>query len=472
MTEAKSRSRKENIRRLLKLPQIPRISWRDLAITLGPVLIVSVAAIAAALHFVRPAPPSSLTIASGPEGSNFRTVAEAYRTILGRNGIKLVILPTQGSQENLNLLSDPSSGIDIALVQGGVKGSGSTDDLVSLGSMYYQPLTVFYRTQKPMLLLSELKGKRIAIGGEGSGTRFLALAMLKANGIEADDAATPLLDLEGEAARKALLSHQVDAIFLSGDSAGVQTLREMLHTPGIRLFDFVQADAYVRRFRYLSKLPIPAGAFDLGENLPREPLTLLAPTVELLAHSELHPALSDLLIETAREVHGRATLLQEPGEFPAPLQHDYPISDDALRYYKSGKSTMYRYLPFWLASLLNRAVVVLVPIVVVLIPGLRIVPELYGWRINNRISRRYGELMALERAALEPMSAEQRAELVERLQEIEDSIIGGKIPGAYANQIYILRRHIRFVRERLSPGTAGAEEPVPPDRENDDTVMM
>ena len=169
-------------------------------------------------------------------------------------------------------------------------------------------------------------------------------------------------------------------------------------------------------------------------------------------------------------MHGRATLLQNFNEFPAPLQHAFPISDDAARYYKSGKSVLYRYLPFWLASLVNRAVVVLVPIIVVLVPGLRVVPQLYGWRVNNRIYKRYGELMALERASLEPTTAEERSALLERLAEVEKTVINGKIPGAYANQLYVLRQHIHFVRERLlreggDPGAsaeAQVEEPPPP----------
>lgn len=408
--------------------------------------------------FIRSAPPRTLTISSGPAGSTFERNAERYRTILASNGVTLKILPSQGSLENLKRLEDPAAGVDIAFVQGGVTDGTNTQNLLTLGSVAYEPLLVFYRGTAPVKMLSQLEGKRLAVGAEGSGTRELALALLKANGIE-PGGGTQLLDLEGEPARKALLAQQADAIFLTGDSTGPATVREMLHEPGIRLYDFGQGDAYVRRFRYLNKLQIPAGAFDLGDNLPAAQVTMLAPTVELLAHSDLHPALSDLLIETAREVHGKATLLQNPGEFPAPLQHDYPISDDAARYYKSGKSTAYRYLPFWLASLVNRAAVVLVPIVVVLIPGLRIVPQLYGWRINNRINKRYGELMALERASLEPMTPEQRAALV----EIEKSIIGVKMPSSYANQIYILRRHIKFVRGQLAPQGAALEHEPPGD---------
>ncbi len=467
---ARERARRLLQARLLKIPTIPRISWRDLAVTLGPVLLISVGAILLALHFVRPAPPSIVTMAGGPEGSTFRATAEKYQKILARSGITLKIVPTAGSVANLNQLADASSGIDIALVQSGITTNADTSDLVSLGSMFYQPLTVFYRAPKPMQRLSELEGKRIAVGAEGSGTRFLALELLKANGIVPDEKnakATTLLPLEGEAARKALLAHQADAIFLSGDSASPATVREMLHAEGVRLFDFPQADAYVRRFRYLSKLELPAGAFDLGENLPPQSLNMIAPTVDLLAHSDLHPALSDLLMDATKEVHSHPTLLQNFNEFPAPLQHAFPISDDAARYYKSGKSVLYRYLPFWLASLTNRAVVVLVPIIVVLIPGLRVVPQLYGWRINNRIFKRYGELMALERASLEPTTPEQRTALLERLAEVENTVISGKIPGAYANQLYVLRQHIHFVRARLKRQSgfatppSGEEAPAP-----------
>jgi TRAP-type uncharacterized transport system substrate-binding protein len=433
-----------------RLPRrISAVSWRDLAATLGPLLLVSALAILAALHYVRPAPPKTLVISSGPAGSTFQAVAVQYQKILARSGITLKIAPSEGSLDNLNRLKDPGSGADIGLVQSGIEGNGDHRDVVSLGSVFFEPVTIFYRSDKPLERLSQLQGKRIAIGPEGSGTRALALALLKANEIEARGP-TQLLDLEGEAAKHALLTKQADAIVLTGDSAAPATIREMLHAPGIRLLNFTQADAYVRRFRYLNRLDLPAGTFDLGENLPTTPITLLAPTVELLAHSNLHPALSDLLIEAATEVHGHSSLLQNANQFPTPLVHDFPISTDAARFYKSGKSFAYRYLPFWLASLLDRAIVVLVPIVVVVIPGLRFLPQLYGWRINRRIHRLYSELMALERETLGDVSADKRAVLIDRLLKIENSVIERKMPGSHADQIYNLREHINLVRERLA----------------------
>ena len=449
----KAQSTKAAAGRLNLRARIARISWRDLALTLGPFLVISLVAIWIALRFVQPAPPDLIVMTSGPEGSTFHRHAERYRKILARNGVNLEILSSLGSVQNLERLSDPAFRVDVGLVQGGLARGADISNLVSLGTVFYQPLMVFYRGAVPVQLLSGLAGKRIAVGAVGSGTHALAVTLLNANGIK-EPGPTRLLPLGGEDAVRAFLAREVDAGFLTGDSTSFANMRKLLHAPGVHLFDFVQSDAYVRRFPYLSRLQLPVGAYDLGENIPRKPLTLVAPMVELIARDDLHPALSDLLIEAAREIHGRATLLQKAGEFPAPLEHEYPIGDDASRYYKSGKGFWYRHLPFWVASLLDRTMVLLIPIVVLLIPGLRIVPTMYSWRVRSRIYRRYGELMALEREMLVPVTAERREELQRRLAGIEKTVINARIPGAFANELYVLRAHIGFVRNRLNEQAA------------------
>lgn len=318
--------------------------------------------------------------------------------------------------------------------------------LFSLGSVFHEPLALFYRSGKPISLISQLAGKRLAIGPEGSGTRAVAMTLLKANGIKPGDAT--LLDLSGEAATWALVDEKVDAAFLMGDSATPADMRSLLWTPGIHLFNFSQAEAYSRRYPYLNQLVIPMGAFDFGKNEPASDIHLLAPTVELVARNSLHPALSDLLIEAAREVHGRATLLQRAGEFPAPVEHEFRLSDDAKRYYTSGKKLLYRYMPFWLATLVDRFLVVFVPVLVLLIPGLKLVPALYDWRIKSRIYRWYGILISLERALLSRQTTEEREETLKRLDEIETQVNRMKVPLSYADQFYVLRDHISFVRQR------------------------
>jgi len=430
------------------------ISWRDLAITLGPILLLSLAGIWFAIRFVRPAPPDSITISTGPDGSMYRIAADKYRSILASNGITLKILASEGSVENLRRLKDRSFQVDVGFVQGGVSAGVQADGLVSLGSVFYEPLAVFYRSPRPVYRLSQFSGKRLAIGAEGSGARALASTLLDANGIE-PGGRTALLNLSGEDAARALTEHKIDAAFLMGDSATPALMRKLVRTPGIRLFNFIQADAYARRFRYLTRLELPMGALDLGKNSPAQNLHLIAPTVELVARDNLHPAISDLLIEAARQVHGGATLLQRAGEFPAPLEHEFRISDDATRYYKSGKSFLYRTLPFWLASLVDRAAVLLVPIIVLLLPGLRLVPSLYRWRVKARIYRWYGALIGLERDALSSSTPDRREELLKRLDDIERGVNNMKVPLTFADQFYVLREHIGFVRGRLTTNTSG-----------------
>ncbi len=415
----------------------------------GAMIFIGLVVVTAVFWFVWSAPPRTLVISSGPPGSTYERVAESYREILASNGVALKILPSQGSIENLQRLSDPSMRVDIGFVQAGETNDGSGAQLVSLGSIAYQPLLIFYRSTTPVNLLSDFAGKRLAIGPEGSGTRTLALTLLQTNGIS-PGGNTALLDLDTGAAAQALLAGQVDAVFLMGDSASAQTMRTLLRAPGVQIYDFVQADAYTRRFGYLNKLSLPRGSIDFGKDEPSHDINLIGPTVELIARAKLNAALSDLLLEAAREVHGNATLLQRRGEFPAPIEHEFKISPDAARYYKSGKSFLYRSLPFWLASLLNRVLVAFVPMLLVLIPGLRLIPTAYKWRIQLRIYRWYRNLLKVERELHGEVTPQKREELEQRLDHIELSVKQMRVPASFAGQFYGLREHIGFVRGRLA----------------------
>jgi TRAP-type uncharacterized transport system substrate-binding protein len=432
--------------------------FRDCAVAMGPLVLIALVAIVATYRLVRPAPPSVLTIASGPDGSSFRLVAEKYRQILARSGVTLQVLPSDGSLDNLKKLLDPKVRVDIGFVQGGVATGLAVDGLVSLGSVFQEPLVLFYRGTTSIEGMAGLRGKRLAIGSEGSGTRALALTLLGANGIE-PGGPTALLNLEGEAAAQAMIGGSVDAAFLTGDSASLQTMRALSETPGIRLLSVAQADAYVRRFPYLTRFDLPMGVFDLGRNLPPENIHLIGPTVQLVARENLHPALSDLLIEAAREVHGGPGLLQHAGEFPAPLEHEYRLSSDARRYYSSGKSFLYRNLPFWLATLADRLLIIVVPVLVLLVRGFKLVPLLYYWRIRSRIFRWYEVLIGLERRLLAQPGSGDRGELLERVDAIEHEVNRMKVPLAFADQFYVLRDHIGFVRERYSVDRGGSEPP-------------
>jgi hypothetical protein len=399
-------------------------------------------------YFVKSAPPTTITITSGPEGSLFQTNALKYISLLARHGVTVKVLTSEGSSENLQRLSDPSSHVDVGFILGGMTNGASGENLVSLGSISHQPLLIFYRGA-PVETLSAFAGKQLAIGPPGSGTRVLALTLLQANGITTNGPTT-LLDWEAGPAAKALLDGKIDAVFLMGEAASSSLLRQLLRAPDVQLYNFTQADAYMRRFTYLNTVTLPQGGIDFGGNLPSHDVTLIGPNVELIARSTLHPALSDLLLEAARKIHGRATLIQHKGEFPAPIENDFRISEDAARFYKSGRKFFYRYMPFWLASLTSRIIVVFVPMIVIIIPIIRSIPSFYRWRMRLQISRWYRALLTVEKRLVTETSPERHEQLLHRLEHIEKAVNKMRVPASFGDTFFGLRGHIDYVRELAS----------------------
>ena len=435
-----------------KSPQRPKlrqrlasVSWRDFLVAAVPMALLLLAALWVAGKASRLAPPSTIRFASGPPQSGFRNQAEKYRDILARHGVKVVVLPTRGALDNLDKLAAKAA--DVGFVQGGLAEGRDLPHLMSLGSLYPQPLMIYTRTARPIERLTDLRGKRLAIPPEGSGARVLAQKLLQAN--EMDKPPTVLVALDAEEAQRQLLKGSVEAAFLMGDAATPQVMRSLREVPGIELASFRQADGYLRKFRFLSKLTLPEGAMDLGRDYPPEAIELVGPTVELVARDDLHPALSDLLIGAAREIHGGAGLFRNAGEYPAPLARDFPISADAERYYKSGQQFLYKNLPFWMASLVDRLLVVVLPLLVVIVPASRLAPAVYRWRVRSHLYRYYGVLMTLEREMRGTPSPEVRAHVLARLEEITHAVGELKTPPSFGDQLYVLRDHVAAVRRRL-----------------------
>ena len=397
--------------------------------------------------FFHVAAPNTLTITAGPEGSSFYRNAEKYKKILARDGVTLNILRSDGSSENLKRLLSPLPAVDVGFVLGGEVRDTQVNQLMTLGSVNYQPLLIFYRG-KVRHLLSDFQGAKLDIGAEGSGSRTLVLELLKANGLEPKGESS-FKEVDAKDPEKELKENTLDAIFLMGDSTSSGLLRTLLRTPEIHLFDVTQADAYMRRIGYLNKLVLPKGSLDFGKNIPPEDLNLIAPTVELIARDDLHPALIDLLLEAAREVHSGPGLFRKRGEFPVPMEHEFRLSPDAARYYASGKSFLYRTFPFWVASLIARALAVLVPLALLLIPGLKIAPAIYRWRVESRIHRWYKVLLDLERDVFVTKTPQSRVDLLCQLDDIEASVNRIVVPASFGDMFYGLRGHVDFVRNRL-----------------------
>ena len=422
------------------------LSLRDLFATAWWIFLIVGIGFVVAYQFVQPAPPKRIVITTGGESGAYYQFAQRYAAILARDGITLEVKSSAGSLENLDRLKADEA--QVGFVQGGVmppkEDPDAEDDsgLLSLGSLFYEPVWVFYRGERDLTRLTELRGKRIAIGQEGSGVRQLAQQLLAANEIEAGEHLVPL---SGLTAAEELQQGRIDAAFIiASESAPV--VQVLLRSPGIRLMSFAQSGAYQRRFPFLTKLTFPQGVADLVRDFPPNDIKVLAPTANLIVRDDLHPALQSLLLQAASEVHGKSGFFQDQGEFPSYKDQMLPLSPDAARYFKSGPSFLQRYLPFWLAVLVDRLIVLLLPVVALLIPLLKVAPAIYTWRVRSKVFRCYGELKFLEDDLKNHFDRAKLAEYRSRLDALEDEAVQLHVPLGFTDLVYTLREHVNLVR--------------------------
>lgn len=436
------------------------VSVRELAFVIIVAVIVVGTAFMVAYRFVRPAPPNHFVISTGNESGAYHLFAQRYKDLLAHEKITVELRPSSGSVENLNRLVNPEARYDVALIQSGIATINEDEPQArSLGALYYEPLWVFYRSPYELTRLTQLAGKRIAAGPEGSGTRVLAVNMLKANG--ADKPSLKLLPLGGMAAADALIAGQIDtALFVAAPDAPI--VQRLLKAPDIRLMNMAHADALAQRYSYLSAVTLLRGTVDLAADIPPANVKMVAVTAHLVAREDFHPALVSVLLQAATKVHSGAGVFHKAGEFPSARAGDFPISEDAARYYKSGPPFLQRYMPFWVANLIERLLVLLVPFIAVLIPMMRIMPALYDWRIKRRIFRWYRELKEFE---VSIKDARDPAQLLARLDEIEKGVAQTKVPLTYWDYVYTLRGHIELVRAHITGGDppADASLKIPPE---------
>lgn len=414
----------------------------------GPAFILVIAGLLITYQFIKPAPPDRVTLATGnPEGA-YHGYAMQYRDSLAREGIELVLRTTSGAMENLALVA--SGEVDVAFTQGGIINGDNTayQDLYALGSLYFEPLWLFHRSDLKLDRLDTLlPGHKFAIGPQGSGTRELVLTLLHDNGIRQGNA--ELLPMGGRNAVDALIAGEVDAVFLVS-GAESPLIKELLASDTIKLASFERAAAYARRYRYLTDLVLPEGAVDLDHNLPGRQIQLLAPTAGLIAGKDLHPAVSDLLLQAAEQIHGDGGWFEESNQFPSKAYTMLPLSKEAERYYKYGPPLLQRYLPFWAASLVDRLKVMLLPLIVLLLPLFKIMPPIYTWRMRSRIYRWYQELERIDLEQNQDQNIEALKTMRDSLNELENEVQQIEVPLSFANQLYQLRLHIDLVRNRIT----------------------
>lgn len=456
------------------MPRLPTLrhtllSGRDLLVTAGPFLLLVVALLVAAYLALDPTPPKKLVLATGPEQGAYAAFGQRYRAALARFGVEVELRSTQGSAENLALLQDPASGVDFAFVQGGADRLRQPDeapppDLVSLGSLFFEPIWLFYReaSAKKKLgsarldSLAQLKGWRVNIGAEGSGVTNLMRRLIDANGLEQTDLVAQRLGQTQ--AVMSLLAGDSDAVaFASAPEAPM--VQMLLLTPGIRLMNFAQAEAYSRRLPMLTPVSLPRGVVKLAEDVPPEDIELLAPTAALVARANAHPALQQLFVQTANAIHGEAGWFQRRGEFPNRRAAELPMSKEADRFFETGPPWLQRYLPFWVANLIERMWVVLAGVIVVLIPLSRVLPPLYELRIRSRVFRWYGRLRQIEESLADaPREPADAQPLMDELDALDARVQQLQVPLSHADELYALRSHIDLVRKKLR--ALGARTPA------------
>jgi len=409
--------------------------------TFGIPILITFAGFIVAYQFVDPAPPSKLTLTTGAESGSYFRFGKQYKDFLKQHDITANLQPSAGSVENLNRLHRGDA--DAGFIQGGIATSASSENLTFLGSLYFEPLWLFHSSALHISRLSELRGKRIAIGPAGSGTRAVALQLLNDNAIDENN--TTLLSLTGEEAAKAVANGKADAIFLV-TSADSPLIRHLLHVHGVQLMSFERAEGYARNHPFLSPISLPQGSIDMAANIPARTIWLLAPSATLVARKELHPSLQMLLLQAASVSHSKHGLFEKAGQFPSPDFGDMTISNDAKRYYKSGPPLLQRFLPFWAATMVDRLKVMLLPLIALLLPLFKVMPPAYRWRIRSRIYNHYRNLNAVDHQLHEAKSKDEIKACIDELKAIENEVRRIHVPLSYAEELYELRSHLALVQ--------------------------
>jgi TRAP transporter TAXI family solute receptor len=437
---------------------------RDIFNALRPRLLIGgiaaallvAAALWAVVVFLRPLPPRTVTMATGPEGGAYHEVGKRYRELLAREGIELRLLPTAGVLENLARLRDSRSKVDVGFLQVGITSEKESPDLESLGMVFYEPLWFFRRSSYQGRGLESLRGRKISIGPEGSETRTLTLELLARNGL--DQSFARLLSLAPHEAADQLLRNEIDAALMvtSWDAPAV---RRLLADQNVELVSFPRTDAYIAFYPFLSKVVVPAGLGDMAKNRPPSDAVLFALKACLVARQDLHPAIQYLLLEAAEKIHSGPGIFNKAGHFPLAEAIDLPLSDEAREFYRSGRPFLQRHLPFWLAVLIGRLLILIIPVAGVIYPLVHYLPALYGWEMKRRIFRLYGELRFLEQDLESRRGGQSTGDLRARLDRLEKKANSLRVPVSYSNMLYSMRSHIRLVRESLKrAGGSQAED--------------
>ena len=397
------------------------------------------------MHFI-PAPPSQFSIATGRSHQIYEGIGNQYREILARSHVDLNVRLTNGALENIGLLNDPASGIKAGIVQGGISNGTQSPDLRSLGRINYQVYWIFFRAGDTLGDLRQLKGKRVALGPQGSGQRPMTEKILAASGVNSEN--TTLLGLTAQDAASALNDGDIDALFLPF-ALDSRILYGLLTNPRIKSMSFTEADALVRIFPFLVRLVLPRAVINFEKIVPASDMILIAASNVVLVRNDIHPALIDLLAQAIVETHGKPGVFEQAGEFPTLTDPEYPMADTARDFYKNGPSVLNRYLPFWITNHAQRALAVFVTVLAIVLPLFSYAPKLYKWLVEHRLHAMYRRLRVIEAILHKDVASTDIAALEADLASVDRAIHLLSIPMQHSDLFFSIKSHLDLVRIQL-----------------------
>ena len=415
----------------------------------GLAAILCIATIAwLALAYFIPAPPSTITIAMAYKGTAYERFALSYQKTLSRSHFTLNLHPTDGPLDNLRLIKDQSSSVDVAFLFGGLTNSEQSPDLMSLGRIAFAPIWIFYRGTETLERLTQLKGKSIAAP---PATRMVIDQILAAHGVNADN--TTILQVAGPAAAKAFKDGEADVFVLISElSAGL--VQEFLRDPTVRLMNVTQAEALTRVYPFLARLVLPQGVIDFEKNIPANDVSLIAVTHAVVVRKNLHPELISLLAQAISEKHAGAGVFQRAGDFPTQTDPEFPVAQNAIDFYKNGPSFLDRYLPFWITNYAKRIIALLATVIVIVLPLVSYAPKLYRWLVEYRLGSIYRRLRVIEASLQNCTSPSEVSALEAELESVDREIHLLGVPMQHSHLFFSIKSHLDDVRAHLESSRA------------------
>lgn len=416
-------------------------------------IIITVIVISVVALFIwqvnRLRPPSSMTIATGPEDEHEYKTAQLYQRYMAAEGVELEIVSTAGSLETMALIQ--AGEVDAGFILNAANLGADDAGLMALASVGHIPIWVFYRaeleTDGPLTDLADLRGLRVAFGAPESGDRAVSKILLNTAQISEDEFRVVSAPLRQSS--EMLLNGKIDAL-LTVTGLTSETVRELMLSPETEVMGFRLADTYERLIPFLHVVDLLEGSFNIAERDPPTDKPLLTDASVLISGEELHPDLQVLLLLAATNSHDQGVDFFPTDEvFPDVEDLTLPVSPTTKQFITEGQTALQRYLPFWVASPVERFYLLILPALLLLYPLLRNTPTAYGTFMRRRVFVWYKQIREVEQGLDQYSIAELDAHITELEaleQELTETI---SVSTGYLQTFYNLRVHIHLVTERL-----------------------